>query len=61
MSGGPSAVKQFDESVGMTATEPHDTTPYIDDDPGLPAWGLTTTTAADEVKLVRAFAYGTRC
>ena len=55
--GGPSGVKTFDESVGMTNTEPHDTTPYIDGDPSLPAWGLTTTTAADEVKLVRAFAY----
>jgi hypothetical protein len=55
--GGPSPVKQFDESVGMTNTEPHNTTPYIDGDPSLPAWGLTTTTAADEVKLVRAFAY----
>ena len=56
--GGPPAVKLFDESVGMTATEPHNTTPYINNDPGLPAWGLTTTTAQDEVKLVRAFAYG---
>ena len=56
-SGGPSAVRQFDESVGLTATNPHPTTPYIDNDPSLPAWGLTTTTAADEVKLVRAFAY----
>jgi beta-lactamase class A len=55
--GGPSNVKQFDEAVGMTHTEPHATTPYINGDPNLPAWGLTTTTAADEVKLVRAFAY----
>jgi Beta-lactamase enzyme family len=56
--GGPSKVKQFDEAVGMTATEPHATTPYIDGDPNLPAWGQTLTTATDEVKLVRAFAYG---
>jgi hypothetical protein len=55
--GGPSNVKKFDEMVGMTSTEPHATTPYIDNDPSLPAWGLTTTTAADEVKLIRAFAY----
>lgn len=55
--GGPSKVKQFDTLVGMTDTNPHDTTPYINGDPNLPAWGLTTTTAADEVKLVRAFAY----
>src|SRR5579871_1632950 len=27
--GGPTAVKSFDESVGMTNTQPHDTTPYI--------------------------------
>ncbi len=58
--GGPSAVRRFDDSVGMTATEPHATTPYIDNDPGLPAWELTTTTAADEVKLVRAFVYPNR-
>jgi hypothetical protein len=55
--GGPSNVKKFDEMVGMTSTEPHATTPYIDNDPSLPAWGLTTTTAADEVRLIRAFAY----
>jgi Beta-lactamase enzyme family len=55
--GGPAPVKRFDQLVGMTDTEPHDTTPYIDGDPSLPAWGQTTTTAADEVKLVRAFAY----
>ncbi len=55
--GGPSAVKRFDESVGMTDTQPHATTPYINNDPNLPAWGLTTTTATDEVKLVKAFAY----
>jgi beta-lactamase class A len=55
--GGPSNVKQFDEMVGMTNTVPHATTPYINGDSNLPAWGLTTTTAADEVKLVRAFAY----
>jgi beta-lactamase class A len=55
--GGPSKVKAFDTLVGMTDTTPHDTTPYINGDPNLPAWGLTTTTAADEVKLVRAFAY----
>ena len=55
--GGPARVKQFDEMVGMTNTEPHDTMPYIDGDPNLPAWGLTTTTAADEVKLVRVLVY----
>jgi hypothetical protein len=54
---GPSGLRQFDESVGMTNTVPHGTTPYIDGDPSLPGWGLTKTTAADEVKLVRAFAY----
>jgi beta-lactamase class A len=55
--GGPSKVKLFDEAVGMTDTEPHDTTPYINGDPSLPGWGLTTTTAKDEVALVKAFAY----
>ncbi len=55
--GGPDKVRTFDESAGMTDTNPHDTTPFIDNDPSLPAWGLTTTTASDEVKLVRKFAY----
>jgi hypothetical protein len=55
--GGPDAVKKFDDSVGMTGTTPHATTPYIDNDPSLPAWGLTTTTASDEVKLISRFAY----
>jgi Beta-lactamase enzyme family len=53
--GGPSAVQRFDRRAGL-----HDTTPsrkkYI---PGtsLPGWGLTTTTAFDEVRLVSRFAY----
>lgn len=53
--GGPSAVASFDRAAGLTATTPS-TQKYI---PGttLPGWGLTTTTALDEVKLVRTFAY----
>lgn len=53
--GGPAKVQSFDESVGMTHTTVS-TQAFI---PGttLPGWGLTTTTAADEVKLVRDFAY----
>jgi beta-lactamase class A len=43
--GGPSAVGQDDADLGMTATTPS----Y--------AWGLTTTTAADQVDLLKAFAF----
>ena len=53
--GGVSAVARFDQAVGMTDTTPAPTMPYI---PGttLPGWGLTTTTALDQVTLVKAFA-----
>jgi hypothetical protein len=53
--GGPSAVARFDHAAGLTGTTPS-TKKYI---PGttLPGWGLTTTTALDEVKLIRKFAY----
>ncbi|MGN6680411.1 MAG: serine hydrolase [Streptosporangiaceae bacterium] len=53
--GGPSAVARFDRAAGLTDTTPS-TQKYI---PGttLPGWGLTTTTALDEVKLVGKFAY----
>jgi beta-lactamase family protein len=53
--GGPSAIGRFDRSIGMTHTTPS-TLALI---PGttLPGWGLTTTTALDEVTLVSKFAY----
>ena len=53
--GGPSAVAQFDRSAGLTQTQPS-TLAFI---PGtsLPGWGLTTTSALDEVTLVSRFAY----
>ena len=53
--GGPSAVKRFDLLAGLTDTTPS-RLKYI---PGttLPGWGLTTTTALDEVRLVKRFAY----
>jgi beta-lactamase class A len=53
--GGPSAVGRFDRSAGMTDTQPS-TLALI---PGTqwPGWGLTTTTALDEVVLVARFAY----
>jgi beta-lactamase class A len=54
--GGPSAVQKFDRSAGMTHTTPS-TLAFIPGSTTLPGWGLTTTTAADEVKLVRKFAY----
>jgi hypothetical protein len=43
--GGPSAVARYNENLGLTSTTPND------------AWGLTTTSAADQVKLVKALAY----
>jgi hypothetical protein len=53
--GGPAKVQHFDRLAGLTGTTVS-TKQYI---PGstLPGWGLTLTTAFDEVKLVRAFAY----
>jgi hypothetical protein len=53
--GGPAKVAQFDRLAGLNATTPS-TQKYI---PGttLPGWGLTTTTALDEVKLVSRFAF----
>ncbi len=54
--GGPELQSaKFDRAAGLTATTPS-TQKYI---PGttLPGWGLTTTTASDEVALVRKFAY----
>jgi hypothetical protein len=43
--GGPGAVAGFDRTIGMAQTNPS------------PAWGLTTTTAVDQVTLVKDFAY----
>lgn len=53
--GGASGVKKFDLAAGLNHTQPS-SVKYI---PGttLPGWGLTTTTALDEVTLVRRFAY----
>lgn len=53
--GGPSAVERFDESAGLLQTVPS-TLALI---PGTqwPGWGLTTTTAQDQVTLVSRFAY----
>ena len=53
--GGPSAVKTFDLSAGLRHTTPS-TLALI---PGTqwPGWGLTTTTALDQVTLVSRFAY----
>jgi len=53
--GGPSAVQRFDRQAGLYQTTPS-RKKYI---PGttLPGWGLTTTTAFDEVRLVSRFAY----
>jgi beta-lactamase class A len=53
--GGPAALAKFDHSAGLTQTTPS-TLQFI---PGttLPGWGLTKTTALDQVRLVARFAY----
>ncbi len=56
--GGAPGVLRFDRAAGLTQTAPS-SQQYI---PGttLPGWGLTTTTARDEVTLVSKFAYQNR-
>ncbi len=53
--GGSTGLAQFDQSVGMTHTIPSSLALI----PGtsLPGWGLTTTSALDEVTLMSRFAY----
>jgi beta-lactamase class A len=53
--GGPRAIGRFDRSVGMYHTTP--STLALIPGTDLPGWGLTTTSALDEVKLIRTFAY----
>ncbi len=53
--GGPSALARFDKAAGMTETEP--STLALIPGTDLPGWGLTRTTALDEVVLVARFAY----
>jgi hypothetical protein len=57
--GGTAKIAQFDQMAGLTSTSPHDTYPVIPGSPapGWPGWGLTTTSAKDEVILVEHFAY----
>ncbi len=54
--GGPPAVQRFDDLAGLTDTTPHATNPPIPGTPW-PAWGLTSTTARDQVTLVKRFVY----
>lgn len=53
--GGPAAIGRFDRSIGMRQTVPS-TLRFI---PGtqLPGWGLTTTSALDQITLMSKFAY----
>jgi Beta-lactamase enzyme family len=53
--GGPSALARFDKAVGMAHTQP--STLALIPGTNLPGWGLTLTTALDEVVLVARFAY----
>jgi hypothetical protein len=54
--GGAAGVQKFDNSVGMTHTTVS-TLAFIPGSTTLPGWGLTTTSAVDQVKLVKHFAY----
>ena len=53
--GGSAGLAQFDQSIGMTQTTPSSLALI----PGttLPGWGLTTTSALDEVTLMSKFAF----
>jgi len=53
---------RFDRAAGLTSTAPHRAYPAIPGSPapGWPAWGLTTTTARDQVVLLKRFAYPNR-
>jgi beta-lactamase class A len=53
--GGPGEVKQFDRLAGLDHTTP--STLALIPHTSWPGWGLTTTTAADQVRLVSQFAY----
>jgi len=55
--GGPSAVQRFDRRAGLYDTTPSRKKYIPGSSPPLPGWGLTTTTAFDEVRLVSRFAY----
>jgi hypothetical protein len=57
--GGTTKIGQFDRLAGLTDTTPAGTFPVIPGSPapGWPGWGLTTTTAKDQVTLVKRFAY----
>jgi beta-lactamase class A len=51
--GGPSAIAAYNHNFGLTATTPS-TRPIT---PTVSGWAFTTTSAADQVKIVRAFAF----
>jgi Beta-lactamase enzyme family len=53
--GGPAALLRFDLLAGMRQTTP--STQALIPGTDLPGWGLTTTSALDQVRLVSAFAY----
>jgi beta-lactamase class A len=55
--GGPGAVQRFDRLAGLYDTTPSRKKYIPGSNPPLPGWGLTTTTAFDEVRLVSRFAY----
>jgi hypothetical protein len=54
--GGPSAIQKFDDEVGTTDTTAS-TFQWIPGSDDLPGWGWTTTTALDQVRIVKDFVY----
>ncbi len=54
--GGAAGIQSFDTSIGMTGTVAS-TDEWIPGSTNLPGWGWTSTTALDQVRIVRDFAY----
>jgi beta-lactamase class A len=54
--GGAAGIQSFDDSIGMTGTVAS-TDEWIPGSTNLPGWGWTSTTALDQVRIVRDFAY----
>jgi hypothetical protein len=54
--GGPKAIQTFDDEVGTTDTTAS-TYQWIPGSTDLPGWGWTTTTARDQVKIMKQFVY----
>jgi beta-lactamase class A len=57
--GGAPAIQRFDDSIGMTGTTAS-TDEFIPGSTDLPGWGWTTTTARDQLTVVKDFAFANK-